>query len=86
MDAIKYDEGRYTEIKTEVSGYIKNIGYKIDSVKFVPISGWVGDNMVDVSKNMPWYKGPCLLQALDEMNPPKRPTGKPLRFPVQDVF
>jgi len=42
--------------------------------------------MIDRSTNMPWYKGPCLLEALDQVHPPKRPTEKPLRVPLQDVY
>jgi elongation factor 1-alpha len=53
---------------------------------FIPISGWVGDNMMEKSTNMPWYKGPTLLEALDAIVPPKRPTEKPLRLPLQDVY
>merc|ERR1712210_319932 len=49
-------------------------------------SGWEGDNMIDKSPHMPWYKGPYLLEALDNVNPPKRPTEKPLRLPLQDVY
>merc|ERR1711865_654857 len=41
---------------------------------------------VDKSENMPWYKGPFLLDALDDLNPPKRPTDKALRLPLQDVY
>ena len=52
----------------------------------IPISGWHGDNMVDKSKNMPWYKGNHLTEALDNIIPPKRPTEKPLRLPLQDVY
>jgi len=42
--------------------------------------------MLDNSANMPWYKGPYLLQALDAIKPPKRPVLKPLRLPLQDVY
>merc|ERR1711907_19279 len=77
---------RYNEIKSEVSLYLKQVGYKIDTVPFIPISGWVGDNMLEPSTNMPWYKGPFLLQALDAIKPPKRPILKPLRLPLQDVY
>jgi len=64
----------------------------------VPISGWHGDNMIEPSSNMPWFKGwnveskestssgKTLLEALDAINPPKRPTDKPLRLPLQDVY
>merc|ERR1712194_945139 len=61
-------------------------GYKPMKIPFIPISGWEGDNMLEKSKNMPWYKGPCLLDALDNVNPPKRPTDKALRLPLQDVY
>jgi len=42
--------------------------------------------MIDRSENMPWYKGPILLDALDAITPPKSPTDKPLRLPLQDVY
>jgi len=42
--------------------------------------------MIDRSPNMAWYKGPILLEALDLLSPPKRPTDKPLRLPLQDVY
>ena len=84
--SVMYGEGRYKEIKEEVSGYLKKVGYKPVKINFIPISGWEGDNMVDRSPNMTWYKGPYLLEALDLLNAPKRPTDKPLRLPLQDVY
>jgi len=83
---VQYAEARYKEIKAEVGSYLKKVGYKPMKIPFVPISGWVGDNMVEKSANMAWYKGPYLLEALDSVNPPKRPTDKPLRLPLQDVY
>merc|ERR1712130_737561 len=41
----------------EVSGFIKKVGYNPAAVAFVPISGWHGDNMIEASTNMTWYKG-----------------------------
>jgi elongation factor 1-alpha len=94
-----YSEGRYQEIQKEVSAYCKKIGYNPDAIPFVPISGWHGDNMIEESSNMPWFKGwekdtkeggkvkgVTLLQALDAINPPARPTDRPLRLPLQDVY
>uniref|UniRef100_A0A8C4R6K1 Elongation factor 1-alpha n=1 Tax=Eptatretus burgeri TaxID=7764 RepID=A0A8C4R6K1_EPTBU len=93
-----YSEGRYNEIVKEVSSYIKKIGYNPATVAFVPISGWHGDNMLEQSKNMAWFKGWkverkegvstgfTLLQSLDSVVPPSRPTDKPLRLPLQDVY
>ncbi|KAG5191638.1 putative translation elongation factor 1-alpha [Tribonema minus] len=84
--SVMYGEARYNEIKEEVTNYLKKVGYKPAKIPFVPISGWAGDNMIERSENMPWYKGPFLLEALDSCNPPKRPTDKPLRLPLQDVY
>lgn len=94
-----YSEARFGEIKKEVAAYIKKIGYNPDVVPFVPISGWHGDNMIDESSNMGWYKGwvtktkdgkenkgTTLLNALDNITAPQRPTDKALRLPLQDVY
>jgi elongation factor 1-alpha len=83
---VNFSEERYTEIKKEVSEFLKKVGYKPDTISFIPISGWNGDNMLERSANTPWYKGPILIEALDKIEPPKRPTEKPLRVPLQDVY
>jgi len=81
-----YSEARYNEIKAEVSNFLKKTGYDPDKIPFIPISGFHGDNMIEVSTNMSWYKGACLLDSLDGAKPPKRPVDKPLRLPLQDVY
>merc|ERR1711998_445062 len=81
-----YAEARYKEIKEEVSSFLKKTGYDPDKIPFIPISGFHGDNMIEVSTNMDWYKGNCLLDSLDQAKPPKRPVDKPLRLPLQDVY
>jgi len=86
MDNVNWAENRYNEIQREVSGYLKKVGYNPKNIPFVPISGFHGDNMVDKTDKMPWYKGPTLLEALDDIKPPKRPMDKPLRVPLQDVY
>lgn len=86
MDTAEWKQDRYNEIQKEVSAYLKGVGYKPEKIPFVPISGWHGDNMIEPSPNMPWYKGPTLIQALDTVNPPKRPVDKALRLPIQDVY
>lgn len=93
-----YSGTRFEEIKKEVSTYVKKVGYNPKTVAFVPISGWHGDNMIEVSANMKWFagwaierkdgnaSGKTLLEALDSIIPPKRPTDIPLRLPLQDVY
>merc|ERR1711997_284537 len=73
-------------IKGELTIYLKKVGYNVANIPFVPISGWVGDNMIESSDNMPWYTGPTLLGCLDNLRPPKRPVDKPLGLPLQDVY
>nr|GMD67179.1 elongation factor 1-alpha-like [Ipomoea batatas] len=88
MDATtpKYSKARYDEIVKEVSSYMKKVGYNPEKIPFVPISGFEGDNMIERSTNLDWYKGPTLLEALDMIHEPKRPSDKPLRLPLQDVY
>ena len=88
-----YSQKKYKEIK-EVSTYIKKIGYNRDTVAFVPISGWTGDNVLEPSANTPWFKdwkftckdrkdsGTTLLEALDCLLPPVFPTDQPLHLPL----
>merc|ERR1712170_138837 len=52
-----YSQARFEEISKEVSNFIKKVGYNPAAVAFVPISGWHGDNMLQTSQNMSWYKG-----------------------------
>jgi len=84
--SVNWSKDRYDEIKKELTDYLKKIGYNPDKIPFIPISGWLGDNMVEKSDNMKWYNGPCLIEALDLLEPPKRPKDKPLRLPLQDVY
>jgi elongation factor 1-alpha len=86
MDSINFSQARYDEIVSNVGQYLKKVGYNIEKVRFVPISGWEGDNMIEKSARMEWYKGPTLLEALDLLEPPTRPSDKPLRLPLQDVY
>merc|ERR1711921_32788 len=93
-----YSESRFNEIKKEVESYVKKVGYVPKAVAFVPISGWHGDNMIEASTNMSWYKGwnierkdgkftgKTLLEAMDAIAQPERPKDKPLRLPLQDVY
>jgi len=98
MDSCGFKEERFNEIKSEMSGFLKKVGYKPEGIPFVPISGFNGDNMLEASTNMAWYKGwSCtrkkgkttgmtLFEAIDNIIPPKRPTDKPLRVPIQSVY
>jgi len=84
--SVKYSQSRFKEIQSEMKKFLKTVGYKPKKIPFIPISGWIGDNMLEPSTNMKWFKGPFVLKALDSIKPPKRPSDKPLRLPLQDVY
>ncbi len=87
MDAVNYDQSKFNEAKEQVSKILTTLGYKLENVPFVPVSAYVGDNVVKKSDKMSWYNGPPLIQALDQsITAPEKPVDKPLRLPVQDVY
>jgi len=84
--SVNWEQQRYEEVKDGVSRLLKMVGYDPSKIHFVPTSGWTGDNLVNKSENMSWYNGPTLLAALDDFKLPPKPTDKPLRIPVQEVY
>ena len=84
---VTYKEAKYNEVKEEMTKLLRSVGYKVDTqIVFVPISAFKDDNINKASPNMTWFKGPTLLQALDNLVVPAKPTDKPLRLPIQDVY
>ena len=86
IDTVGYSEDRYNEVKEDVSALLKMVGYKLDGVNFIPTSALFGANISEHSKDTPWYKGPTILEGLDLFVAPEKPTGLPLRIPVQDAY
>ncbi len=86
MDAVDYSQDTYNKVKGELEKLLGSIGYKVDQIPFIPVSAYVGDNLKDKSDKMSWYKGDSFLSLLDTLKPPEKPTDKPLRLPIQDVY
>jgi elongation factor 1-alpha len=86
MDLVDYSEEKYNDLKEEISNLIKTVAYKPDDIHFIPLSAFEGDNITEKSSNTSWYKGPALVEALDEFSAPEKPTSLPLRVPIQDVY
>merc|ERR1712110_952548 len=92
MDGCGYSQSRFDEVVSNVRDWLKKKNmYK--KARFIPISGLEGDNLINKSTNTPWfyssgkkYVGKTLLEMLDTIKPPKRPTDKALRLPLQDVY
>ncbi|HID90351.1 TPA: translation elongation factor EF-1 subunit alpha, partial [Candidatus Bathyarchaeota archaeon] len=86
MDTVNWDQKRFDEVKEGTLRLLRLVGYDIKRIPVIPVSGWTGDNLVKPSENMPWYRGPTLIEALDAFTVPPKPIDKPLRIPVQDVY
>ena len=86
MDVVKYDQKRFDEVKAQLFDLIKMVGFKPDETIVIPMSSFTGVNVSKKSPETPWYTGLSLLEALDTLKEPEKPTDKPLRLPIQDVY
>ncbi len=84
MDLVGYSETRFKEIEKEYREYLKEINVIPNQV--IPIAAREGDNIVKRSEAMAWYKGPTIIEALDQFKLKPDNTDLPLRFPIQDVY
>ena len=86
MDATKppYSKERFEAVKKEVEKLLLMLGWK--DIPIIPISGYKGDNIMKKSENLTWWNGPTLIELLNNLKIPPKPTEKPLRVPVQDVY
>ena len=83
MDLVGYSEEVFNNIKQEYEEIAKRLGLK--SVHYFPISAFVGDNIVNTTQAMPWYKGNSLLDFLETVEITKDNYDQP-RFQVQYVI
>ncbi len=81
-----YKKEAFDKVKEDTSKILRSIGYKVEQILFIPVSGLLGDNIAKKSDKMTWYTGPCLLEAIDNFNIGKKPVDLALRLPVQDVY
>ncbi|WP_340100176.1 translation elongation factor EF-1 subunit alpha [Salinibaculum salinum] len=86
MDLVDYGEGAYEDTKDEVGDLLNQVRFDTDSVKYIPVSAFEGDNVAEESENTPWYDGEILLEALNNLPEAEPPTDAPLRLPIQDVY
>jgi elongation factor 1-alpha len=103
-DVAKYGQARYDEVKNEMKEMLVRIGWKKEfvdaSVPIVPISGWMGDNLITKSTNMAWWKGADVVgltnekvhvdTVLDVLEKqiviPPRVKDKAMRMPVSGIY
>src|SRR5215831_533592 len=84
MDLEYYSEIRFRQIESEYRAWLGSID--VEPKIFIPIAAKHGDNIALCSPNTPWWKGPTVLETLDEFSVTEPPKNQPLRFPIQDVY
>jgi len=86
MDAVEYSEDKYNKVKEDVSKLLQQVGINPQTTPFIAASGLMGDNIVNKSDKMSWYKGPSVREQIDLFPAPELPTKLPMRMPIQDVY
>ena len=84
MDLVNYDSEVYHKIKAEYTEFLDSLG--IQAREYIPVSAKLGINIAKTSDEISWYKGPSILQMLDQFVEKQTPVHLPFRFPVQDVY
>jgi len=84
MDLVDFSEEAFEAIKADYAKFAKDL--TVPDIKFIPISALLGDNVVDPSENMKWYKGETLLRTLETVNIDEDHNFTDGRFPVQYVI
>ena len=88
LDTVSWSEDRFNEIKTQISSFLTTAGFLAKNLAFIPCSGLHGDFITRSSTEhaASWYKGPTLVEELDNSEPIHRALTKPLRLTISDVF
>jgi len=84
MDLVDWDEATFETIKAEFRAFATRLD--IHDLTFIPVSALLGDNVVEPSTNMPWYRGMPLLNHLEEVHIASDRNLIDARFPVQYVI
>jgi len=84
MDSVNFSQERFEAVRKDAGEWLESIN--VEPMLYIPISAIEGDNVAGKSENMNWYTGPTFLESLDTMQNKQPPEGKPMLFPIQDVY
>lgn len=84
MDLVDYSEQAFISLKEEYTAFLATLGIKGDV--FIPIAARDGVNLIEHSSLTPWYKGPTVLNILDNFAVAKSDSEEAFRMPLQDVY
>ncbi len=86
ISGVDYAEAKFTAVKDEVTKLLASVGFKTDDIPIVPIASLPGDNVVKKGEKLSWWSGKTLLDTINDLKAPEKPTELPLRCPIQDVY
>jgi len=86
LDKIKYDREIFNKVSEDIKELLKKYGWDVEKIPIVPVSAYNGDNVVNRSDKLSWYKGPTFLEVLDALKPTRKQTDKPFRMPIDDFY
>ncbi|KHO49127.1 MAG: elongation factor 1-alpha, elongation factor 1-alpha [archaeon GW2011_AR9] len=86
ISGVDFSEKRFKEVVEDVKRHAAQAGWKIDTLRFIPIASLPGENITKKSEKMPWWTGDNLLAAINKFEIPQKPVNLPLRLPIQDVY
>jgi len=86
ISGVDWSQDKYNSVVEEVSNLLKMAGFNPKDIPFIPCSAFDGDNVFNKSDKSPWYNGPTIFEAIDAISMPPKPTDRPLRLPIQDVY
>lgn len=84
MDLVDYSQDVFEQVRREYSDFLSQI--QIHAEHFIPVSARNGDLIADRGDRADWYRGPTILQALDQFRKEAARIDQPLRMPVQDIY
>src|SRR3989338_7380286 len=86
ISGVDWSEKRYKEVVDDVKKHAIQAGWKVDTLRFLPLASLPGDNITKKTQKMPWWTGDTLLEGINKFEVPKKPTDLPLRMQLQDVY
>lgn len=89
LDTVGWSQERFQEIVHKLKSFLKQAGFKDSDVTFTPCSGLTGENLTKGAQEpalKAWYKGPHLLDVIENFKVPERAIDRPLRMSVSDIY
>ncbi|CAG9329625.1 HBS1L [Blepharisma stoltei] len=89
LDMMNWDQGRFLEIQNRLNPFLRTVGFRDNSVTYIPISGLGGVNLTskpEIPELASWYNGPCLIELIDSLPPSQKDAKKPARLCIMDSY